>query len=73
MTSNLSDPNAVDLRPGYFRYLTLLALHTLMKEGVKTASVECGIGGEYDGTNILPSEAVMVSAITKLGIDHVGI
>jgi folylpolyglutamate synthase len=44
-TSNLSDPNAVDLRPGYFRYLTLLALHALMKEGIETAIVECGIGG----------------------------
>jgi folylpolyglutamate synthase len=44
-----------------------------MKEGVETASVECGIGGEYDSTNILPPEAVTVSAVTKLGIDHVGI
>lgn len=71
-TCSLSDPNAVDLRPGYFRYLTLLALHAFMKEGVETAIVECGIGGEYDSTNILPPEAVTVSAITKLGIDHVG-
>ena len=73
-TSNLSDPNpsSLDVRPGYFRYLTLLALHTFMEERVETAIVECGIGGEYDSTNILPAEAVTVSAITKLGIDHVG-
>ena len=72
--SNLPGTNSssVDVRPGYFRYLTLLAFHTFMKEGVETAIVECGIGGEYDSTNILPPEAVTVSAITKLGIDHVG-
>ena len=72
-TSNSMDPHAVDLRPGYFRYLTLLAFHTFMEEGVETAIVECGIGGEYDSTNILPPDAVSVSAITRLGIDHVGI
>jgi folylpolyglutamate synthase len=30
----------------------------------------CGIGGEYDSTNILPPPSV--AAITALGIDHVG-
>jgi folylpolyglutamate synthase len=43
-----------------------------MKEGVESAIIECGIGGEYDSTNILPPEAVTVSAITRLGIDHTG-
>jgi folylpolyglutamate synthase len=72
--SNTSDTNSLslDARPSYFRYLTLLAFHTFIKEGVETAIVECGIGGEYDSTNILPAEAVTVSAITRLGIDHVG-
>ncbi|KAH6672143.1 Mur ligase [Halenospora varia] len=56
--------------PGYFRFLTLLAFHTFLREGVKTAIVECGIGGRYDSTNILPPEAVAVSAITKLELDH---
>ena len=72
-TSNSSGPNTSSTeKPGYFRYLTILALHTFMEEGVETAIVECGIGGEYDSTNILPPEAVTVSAITRLGIDHVG-
>jgi folylpolyglutamate synthase len=43
-----------------------------MQEGVQTAIIECGIGGEYDSTNILPSSAVTTAAITSLGIDHVG-
>lgn len=60
-----------ELRPGYFRFLMILAMRIFMEMGVKTAIVECGIGGEYDSTNILPAEAVSVSAITKLELDHV--
>lgn len=58
-------------KPFYFRFLTLLALHVFVREGVTSAVVECGIGGEYDSTNVLPPEVVTVSAVTKLGIDHV--
>ncbi|KAF2264392.1 FolC bifunctional protein [Lojkania enalia] len=56
-------------KPVYFRYLTLMALHAYLEEGVDTAIIECGIGGEYDSTNILVHPTV--SAITSLGIDHV--
>ncbi|KAH8598339.1 Mur ligase [Bisporella sp. PMI_857] len=63
---------AEDDKPGYFRFLTLLAFHTFLKEGVQSAIIECGIGGEYDSTNILPTESVTVTAITRLGKDHVG-
>ena len=62
---------APETRPGFFRYLTLMAFHAFIQEGVETAIVECGIGGTYDSTNIL-GEAVKCTAITKLGIDHVG-
>ncbi|KAG9234033.1 Mur ligase [Amylocarpus encephaloides] len=65
------DVNASDIRPSYFRFLTILALRIFLEQGVNTAIIECGIGGEYDSTNILPSEAVSVSAITKLELDHV--
>lgn len=58
-------------KPFYFRFLTLLALHTFLREGVRSAVIECGIGGEYDSTNVLPPEAVTASAVTQLGIDHV--
>ena len=56
-------------KPMYFRYLTLMALHTFLKEKVSTAIIECGIGGEYDSTNILHKPSV--TGITSLGIDHV--
>jgi folylpolyglutamate synthase len=57
-------------KPVYFRYLTLMAYHLFLCEGVDSAVIECGIGGEYDTTNILPPP--MVAAVTALGIDHVG-
>ena len=40
-----------------------------MSEGVGTAVIECGIGGEHDSTNILVKPTV--TGITNLGIDHV--
>jgi len=55
-------------KPTYFRFLTLMAFHTFINEKVDVAIIECGIGGEYDSTNII--EKPVVSAITSLGIDH---
>lgn len=66
------DPASPATKPGFFRYLTIMALQVFLHEGVESAIMECGIGGEYDSTNILPKEAKTVTAITKLGIDHVG-
>ena len=62
------DPTALGSKPQYFRYLTLMAFHTYVREGVDAAVVECGIGGEYDCTNAI--EQPKVTAITSLGIVH---
>ena len=62
-------PTDVSAKPVYFRFLTLMALHAYISEGVDTAVIECGIGGEYDTTNILTKPSV--TGITSLGIDHV--
>ncbi|OTA84792.1 hypothetical protein M434DRAFT_400344 [Hypoxylon sp. CO27-5] len=59
-------------KPFYFRFLTLVALRAFLGEKVRSAVVECGIGGEYDSTNILPAAAVTAAVVTQLGIDHVG-
>jgi folylpolyglutamate synthase len=59
-------------KPFYFRFLTIVALHAFVSEGVRDAVIECGIGGEYDSTNVLPAEAVTATVVTQLGIDHVG-
>lgn len=58
-------------RPFYFRFVTILAWHVFLREGVRSAVVECGIGGEYDATNVVPAEAVTAAVVTQLGIDHV--
>ncbi|RDW93878.1 tetrahydrofolate synthase [Aspergillus mulundensis] len=65
------DPSNLQTKPQYFRYLTLMAFHTYLSEGVDAAIIECGIGGEYDCTNVLEQPAA--TAITSLGIDHVAL
>ncbi|TKA76762.1 hypothetical protein B0A55_03636 [Friedmanniomyces simplex] len=68
-TSHEEGARNVSGKPVYFHYLTLMALHCYMQEKVATAVIECGIGGEYDTTNIL--EKPMTTGVTSLGIDHV--
>ncbi|EMC94638.1 hypothetical protein BAUCODRAFT_149766 [Baudoinia panamericana UAMH 10762] len=59
---------SADGKPVYFHYLTLMAFHCYMQEKVGSAVIECGIGGEYDTTNIL--ERPLTTGVTSLGIDH---
>ncbi|KAK4507347.1 hypothetical protein PRZ48_001082 [Zasmidium cellare] len=66
--SSDTDPRSIDGKPVYFHYLTLMALHCYMKENVESAVIECGIGGEYDTTNILVQPSV--TGVSSLGIDH---
>lgn len=58
-------------KPFYFRFMTILAWHLFLTQKIENVVMECGIGGEYDATNILPAEAVSAAVITQLGIDHV--
>lgn len=55
-------------KPVYFHYLTLMALHCYMEQQVGTAVIECGIGGEYDTTNVFARPSA--TGVTSLGIDH---
>ncbi|KAL9122643.1 MAG: hypothetical protein Q9187_000810 [Circinaria calcarea] len=64
-------PTDTSAKPVYFRFLTLMALHTYIGEKVDTAVIECGIGGEYDSTNIITQPTV--TGITSLGIDHTAV
>ncbi|KAI6205449.1 Folylpolyglutamate synthase [Aphelenchoides besseyi] len=57
--------------PAYFKFLTLMAFYTYLKEEVDVAIIEVGIGGEYDSTNVLRSP--VVTGITTLDIDHTSI
>ncbi|KAF4967317.1 hypothetical protein FSARC_5147 [Fusarium sarcochroum] len=58
-------------KPFFFRFMTLLAWHIFLREKVDSVVLECGIGGEYDATNVVPPEAVSAAVIAQLGIDHV--
>ncbi|KAM4058524.1 folylpolyglutamate synthase [Hirsutella rhossiliensis] len=58
-------------KPFFFRFLTIMAWHVFLARGVGDVVMECGIGGEYDATNVLPPEAVSAAVVTQLGIDHV--
>lgn len=65
---NDGSPRSETGKPVYFHYLTLMALHCYMKQKVGTAVIECGIGGEYDTTNIFTKPSV--TGVSSLGIDH---
>ena len=56
-------------KPVYFRYLTLMAWYAFLDMKVDAAIMEVGVGGEYDGTNIIPRPTC--TGVTSLGIDHV--
>ncbi|KAF6015823.1 hypothetical protein HII12_000616 [Brettanomyces bruxellensis] len=71
-TDTVKFPNmGPHIKPAYFRYLTLLAFHTFVSEGVNTAIFEVGIGGEYDSTNIILHPTAC--GIAALGLDHTDI
>ncbi|WP_321314221.1 Mur ligase family protein [Halarcobacter sp.] len=49
----------------YFEYTTLLAL--ILSDGVDYLVFEAGLGGEFDATNVVPSD---LSLVTTIDIDH---
>ncbi|EJT97165.1 FolC bifunctional protein [Dacryopinax primogenitus] len=53
-----------------FEILTATALMIFEDEKVDIAILECGMGGKSDATNAIPNEAVLVSALTSVDLDH---
>lgn len=58
------------VRPFFFRFMTILALHAFVREGVRDVVLECGIGGEYDATNVLPARCVSAAVLTHVAREH---
>ncbi|KAJ7068414.1 FolC bifunctional protein [Mycena amicta] len=58
-------------KPGYFRFLTLVAYHAFISLKVDATILEVGVGGTHDSTNLVPRP--IVTGITALGIDHVNV
>ncbi|KYK54168.1 hypothetical protein DCS_06125 [Drechmeria coniospora] len=66
-----AEADGPESKPFFFRFLTILAWHIFLKLDVRSVVLECGIGAEYDATNVLPPEAVSAAVISQLGVDHV--
>lgn len=54
-----------------FEFITAVAFLYFAREKCDIAVIETGLGGRFDATNVL--ENVLVSAITKIGLDHTAI
>lgn len=60
-------PGALDSGATHFEVLTALAFFVFGEAGIDVASVEVGLGGRLDATNVLSPEAC---AITSLALEH---
>lgn len=60
------------LEPTEFEMLTATAFELFKEHSVEVAVVEVGLGGRLDATNVLCPENVLVSVISRVGMDHEG-
>lgn len=56
--------------PDYFQFLTAISLYIFVKKKVNVAVIEVGAGGYGDSTNIV---SPLVSILTNVGMDHIGV
>ena len=56
-------------KPRYLQLLTIMAVHTFLRENVDVAVIETHSGGEYDATNIFAHP--VATGIATIGMDHV--
>ncbi|KAJ5928505.1 hypothetical protein N7466_007461 [Penicillium verhagenii] len=56
-------------RPGLLQMMAIVSFHTFIKEGVDVVICETHHGGQFDATNFV--DRPVITAITKIGIDHV--
>lgn len=64
----LTRSSGIDLT--LFEILTVTALQILEKLEVEVAVIEVGMGGRLDATNIIPDDAILVSALSTVDLDH---
>lgn len=53
----------------YFELITIIAYISFKQEKVDYAVIETGLGGTWDATNVI-NNALKVSVITRIGMDH---
>lgn len=54
--------------PRFLQLLTLLAIHTFIREEVDATVMETNLGGEFDATNVIHQP--IATGITSIGLDH---
>ncbi|MGL5642399.1 MAG: bifunctional folylpolyglutamate synthase/dihydrofolate synthase [Paraclostridium sp.] len=57
--------------PTEFEIVTAMAFYYFKKENVDFVALEVGLGGRYDATNVI--EKPIVSVITSISLDHIGV
>lgn len=55
--------------PGLLQMMAIVSFHTFIEEGVDVVICETHHGGQFDATNFV--EHPVITAITKIGMDHV--
>jgi dihydrofolate synthase/folylpolyglutamate synthase len=60
-------PIAAKVRPTWYELTVALALQLFRESHVDVAVVEVGLGGTYDGTNVVESQ---VAVLTNVDLDH---
>ncbi len=56
------------IQPVQFEIVTALGLLYFAEQECDIVVLECGLGGRYDATNVIPPP--LLSIITKIGLDH---
>lgn len=56
---------------GEFEFVTAIAFLYFLEQACDIVVLECGLGGEYDATNIIASPEAAV--ITSISLDHIGV
>ena len=59
----------LEVPPTFFELATVLALKCFAESGVDAVVLETGMGGRLDATNVVRSDAAVV---TRIGLDHMG-
>lgn len=54
--------------PTYFEVIVAISFLAFAEEKVDLAVIEVGMGGKYDGTNVIKKP--LISVITNIGLDH---
>lgn len=62
------EPKIADVPLTFFETVTVLAFEIFRRAGVERATLEVGLGGRLDSTNVVPRPEI--TCITKIGLDH---